>query len=194
MLYLRRIVKFVLIVWVAILVSACAELDSGSYGGAGYIPPINYNGTTSAGGFAAGFTNGLNNGIAIANMMAARQEKARQRYAEDHTSGGKLLLLGGSDYKVFLGCVNCSKYEIDSLGNSYGSYGSKYSSTSIYDKNGLYGSRYSDTSVCDPYANHPPVIVNEGGSIFGAMTVNKHHKYYVNNKIINDFLTDLCAT
>jgi hypothetical protein len=46
----------------------------------------------------------------------------------------ELLLFGGDSHKVFLGCINCSKYDAASVWNAYGSHGSRYSAESIWNK------------------------------------------------------------
>src|SRR5215475_10262861 len=60
------------------------------------------------------------------------------------TNGGhKIMLFGGEDHKVYLGCLSCNEYASDSVLNRYGDHGSRYSDTSIFNKYGDYGSRYS---------------------------------------------------
>lgn len=73
-------------------------------------------------------------------------------------SSAELLIFGGQNHKVFLGCLNCSKYESNSVFNNYGTHGSKYSAESIFNTYGEYGSKYSSFSACNPYASDPPVI------------------------------------
>ena len=83
-----------------------------------------------------------------------------------------LLLFGGKDHRDFLGCVNCSEYDSNSIRNKNGTYGSEYSDLSIWDHYGSYGSRYSDDSPWNPYASNPPVVVDEAGNFYGYFTVN----------------------
>lgn len=86
------------------------------------------------------------------------------------TSG--LLLFGGHDHNVFLGCLNCSKYDSDSVWNIYGDYGSIYSDTSIWNRYGTFGSKYSDESPWNSYGQTPPVIVDHAGNFYGYFTAN----------------------
>jgi hypothetical protein len=86
-----------------------------------------------------------------------------------------LLLFGGEGHRVFLGCINCSQYDSDSIFNEYGTYGSKYSDTSIWNPYGTYGSRYSDDSPWNPYASNPPVVVDHDGNFYGYFTANQFH-------------------
>jgi hypothetical protein len=87
----------------------------------------------------------------------------------------KLMLFGGSDHKVYLGCLNCSTYATDSIANEYGSNGSRYSSSSILNHYSEYGSPYSSYSACNPYASDPPVIVDSNGKYYGRLTKNAYH-------------------
>lgn len=82
------------------------------------------------------------------------------------------LYIFAKEGRVFLGCINCDKYDSDSLDNRYGEYGSQYSSLSIRNAHGGYGSRYSDTSACNPNAMNPPIIVDDDRNILGYLTVN----------------------
>ncbi len=97
-----------------------------------------------------------------------------------------LYIFGGDDYDVFLGCINCSRYDSNSIWNSYGNYGSKYSSTSIWNKYSNYGGRYSNYSPFNRYASKPPVIVDANGNFYGYLTINK----YFSNRSTSD-LTDI---
>ena len=45
--------------------------------------------------------------------------------------------------KKFMGCLDCGRYDSDSICNEYGNYGSKYSSDSVFNEYGTYGSKYS---------------------------------------------------
>src|SRR5260370_38838797 len=49
----------------------------------------------------------------------------------------KLMIFGGRDHKVYLGCLNCSEYASDSVRYKYGDHGSPYSSTSILTATGI---------------------------------------------------------
>ncbi len=87
---------------------------------------------------------------------------------------GELLLFGGKNHNVFLGCLNCGKLASDSVWNRYGSNGSRYSDTSIWNRYGTYGSKYSDESPWNPYGQTPPVIVDRAGNFYGYFTANKY--------------------
>ncbi len=86
-----------------------------------------------------------------------------------------LLIFGGRDHKVFLGCLNCSEYDSSSVWNEYGNYGSPYGSRSIWNEYGEYGSEYGNYSPWNEYALYPPVVVDAEGNFYGYLTVNDYH-------------------
>lgn len=85
-----------------------------------------------------------------------------------------LFLYGGTDHKVFLGCLNSNKYDSDSIWNKHGTYGSKYSADSIWNKYGTYGSKYNSLSPWNRYSSDPPVVVDKYGKFYGYFTSNKY--------------------
>lgn len=85
-----------------------------------------------------------------------------------------LNLFGGHDHNVFLGCLNSGKYDVTSVWNKYGTYGSKYNPDSIWNQYGTFGSKYSTDSPWNAYGSNPPVIVDESGDFYGYFTVNKY--------------------
>lgn len=85
-----------------------------------------------------------------------------------------LLLYGGDGHQAFLGCLNCSKYDSNSVQNQYGTYGSAYSTTSIFNHYSEFGSAYSSMSVCGRYAVDPPVVVDREGRSHGRLTLDSY--------------------
>lgn len=85
-----------------------------------------------------------------------------------------LLIFGGKNHDVFLGCINCSKYDDKSIWNKYGDFGSKYNDKCIWNKYGLYSGNYNDTSPFNKYASNPPVLVDGDGNFYGYFTANKY--------------------
>ena len=86
----------------------------------------------------------------------------------------KLMLYGGDNSDVYLGCLNCGTYDSESISNKYGTYGGQYSSSSIWNKYGTYGSSYSNNSPWNKYASSPPIIVDECGKFYGKLTINEY--------------------
>lgn len=103
---------------------------------------------------------------------------------------GALMVVGGQKYDQFLGCMNCGEYDINSMNNQYGLYGSRYSATSIFNKYSLYGSRYSFTSACSPTAMYPPAIVDTDGNFYGYLTINRGNPKA--NREFFGFLSGVC--
>ncbi|MCI0622099.1 MAG: hypothetical protein L0387_10595 [Acidobacteria bacterium] len=87
----------------------------------------------------------------------------------------KLMLFGGPEHRVYLGCLNCAEYEPDSVLNPAGRYGSPFHEPSIWNRFGAYGSQFSEYSACNQFAGDPPVIVDEGGKFYGRVSLNLNH-------------------
>ena len=85
-----------------------------------------------------------------------------------------LHLYGGKNHDVYLGCLNCDKYNSNSIWNAYGTYGSKYNSNSIWNAYGTYGSKYNSYSPWNAYSSDPPVVVDKEGNFYGYFTVNAY--------------------
>lgn len=86
--------------------------------------------------------------------------------------GLRLLVFGGTNGTVYLGCLNCSALEADSIQNTLGTYGNRFSPTSLFNQFGDYASRFSDLSACNPLAQHPPRLVDDRGGYYGVLSSN----------------------
>lgn len=73
----------------------------------------------------------------------------------------------------FLGKLTLNQYDLDSISNVYGSYGSPYSSISINNQYSSYGSPYSSLSPNNQYTTTPPTIYLRGVK-YGYLTKNKY--------------------
>ena len=82
-----------------------------------------------------------------------------------------------SDDNDYLGCLNCSKYNSQSICNKYGTYGNKYNSDSIWNKYGTYGSKYNSDSPWNKYSSNGPKIVDRDGDYYGRFSINIHSGY-----------------
>lgn len=89
-------------------------------------------------------------------------------------NGSKLLLYGGKEGKTYLGCLNCDKFDGDSVWNNYGKYGSKYNGECIWNDYGRYGGKYGEFSPFNYGSLNPPKIVNDKGDFIGYFTSNKY--------------------
>ncbi len=113
-------------------------------------------------------------------------------FADNALAESPLLIYGSSGNNtrgvVFLGCINCNKFDNDALANQFGDFGGKFSSTSIYNKFGDWGSQFSDVSACNPRATNPPVIVDGEGTFHGYLSLNRR----VNGTIIDPRILGAC--
>lgn len=85
----------------------------------------------------------------------------------------KLSLYGGKNHNVFLGCINCSEEDSDSIWNIYSDYGSTHSAKSVWNEIGIYGSKKSNYSPFNSKAKYPPEIIDNKGQSHGYSTINK---------------------
>lgn len=77
--------------------------------------------------------------------------------------------LWGKDHDVYLGKLNASEYDSESIWNEYGTYGSEYSSCSPF----------------NAYATYPPVLVDSKGNFYGYFTINKYSDNRANFDLAN---------
>ena len=98
-------------------------------------------------------------------------------------SSQTLMIYGGSNHDVYLGNINTSKYDSNSIWNKYGTYGSKTSSRSIWNKYGTYGGTYSQYSPFNRMAQYPPVIVDKDGNFYGYFTANQYKEKKTNYRL-----------
>ncbi|GIM59897.1 hypothetical protein [Capnocytophaga canimorsus] len=101
-----------------------------------------------------------------------------------NVSAQTLHIYGGASHDVYLGCLNCDNYNLNSIWNEYGDYGNSYQYNSIWNEYGSYGSEYSDTSPWNKYANHPPVIVDKQGNFYGYFTVNQYNSKRADSDLV----------
>jgi hypothetical protein len=106
-----------------------------------------------------------------------------------------LYIYGGREHDVFLGCLNGSKYDSNSIWNEYGQYGNKYNTNSIWNSYGTYGNKYNDLSPWNEYAAYPPVLLDQQGNFYGYFTRNKYKNKRADFKLVTTIYTyyDLIA-
>mgnify|MGYP003309311395 FL=1 len=100
-------------------------------------------------------------------------------------NGQTLLIYGGSNHDVYLGKLNASRYDSESIWNEYGRYGNKYNPNSIWNEYGQYGSKYSSYSPFNEYGSNPPVLVDSQGNFYGYFTANKYRPKRANFDLVN---------
>lgn len=95
-------------------------------------------------------------------------------YATTIVNGQTLQLYGGKNHDIYLGCLNCSNYDQNSIWNEYGKYGNVYNSDCIWNEFGTYGNEYNAYSPWNSYSDNPPVVVNSEGNFYGYFTINEN--------------------
>ena len=96
-----------------------------------------------------------------------------------------LKIYGSADHDVYLGKLNASKFDSESIWNSFGTYGNHYNSNSIWNSYGTYGSEYSSYSPFNEYASNPPVLVDDDGNFYGYFTINTYKSKRANFDLVN---------
>lgn len=96
-----------------------------------------------------------------------------------------LYIYGGRDGEVYLGKLNGSKLDSESIWNSLGTYGSYLSTESIWNEYGTYGSEFSTYSPFNEYASNPPVLIDQNGKSYGYFTANKYKPNRANYELID---------
>ena len=80
------------------------------------------------------------------------------RYAASVKPPTILYIYGGAKYDVYLGKLNASKFDTESIWNAYGAYGSKYRTNSIWNAYGTYGSEYNSNCPFNKYGSNPSSV------------------------------------
>lgn len=124
--------------------------------------------------------------IFLALVCSSKEVKSIQAYGEANAQQTTMLYIyGGEDGDEYLGKLNASEYDSESIWNEYGKYGSKYNSQSIWNKYGTYGSEYSQYSPFNAYASHPPVLRDRNGRFYGYFTSNKYKSKRANYDLVD---------
>mgnify|MGYP000418681330 CR=1 FL=1 len=84
------------------------------------------------------------------------------------------LLYGGKHHSVFLGCLNCSRFDSRSVWNKLSPYGSEFDGATIWNKTGDYGSPHKPLSPWHPHSFDGPVVKDSEGKSYGTFTRNVH--------------------
>lgn len=123
--------------------------------------------------------------IAALLLGCSKTSTSDEDYHYNIPFGTTLLIYAGSDYEDYLGKINASRYDSESIWNQYGEYGSRYSSKSIWNKYGTYGNEYSSYSPFNDYASNPPILVDRSGRFYGYFTSNKYKSQRANLELID---------
>ncbi len=124
--------------------------------------------------------------IAILSLACTKMPASEENYSYNVSLGSTTLLIyGGKEHDEYLGKLNASKYDSESIWNQYGKYGSRYNSKSIWNQYGTYGSKYNNNSPFNDYASYPPILVDKNGKFYGYFTSNKYKRQRANLKLID---------
>ncbi len=85
-----------------------------------------------------------------------------------------LHIYGGANQEEYLGCLNCDRFNANSIWNAYGTYGSRYNANSIWNPYGTYGSQFNSYSPWNAYSSEAPILVDKQGNFYGYFTVNPY--------------------
>lgn len=85
-----------------------------------------------------------------------------------------LHLYAGDNHDEYLGCLNCNKFDVNSIWNQFSTYGNRFSTNSIWNKFGTYGNKFSNESPWNRFGTKPPVVVDKDGNFYGYLTINKY--------------------
>ena len=96
-----------------------------------------------------------------------------------------LYIYGGRDADVYLGKLNASKFDSESIWNQFGEYGSYLRTESIWNEYGTYGSELSSYSPFNEYASNPPILVDANGNFYGYFTSNEYKPERANYDVID---------
>lgn len=91
-------------------------------------------------------------------------------------AAGELRLYGGEKLDVFLGCMDCSDRNEESIWNKNGEYGyAPFKDSSIWYAHGKYGGTFGDYSPFNRWSKNPPALFDSHGNFLGYLTVNEKH-------------------
>lgn len=84
-----------------------------------------------------------------------------------------LLLWGGPNLSVYLGCLTCNQFHAESVCNPFGTFGSEFGANSIWNQFGTYGSSFSTSSPWNQFSSSGPAIFDTNSAFYGYFTVNQ---------------------
>lgn len=87
----------------------------------------------------------------------------------------------------FVGKLTTNIYDVESICNQYGVYGSRYSARSIWNQYSQYGSQYALYSAYNQYTMSPPVIYLKGVK-YGYLTKNTYKLNHVDPDYIVNWM------
>lgn len=112
----------------------------------------------------------------VAPTQTTSTSTARGTYGLPPPVKPKIMIFGGGNHDVYLGCLSCESYEYDSIFNTSGPYGRcRLFEDNLYCRGPFqeFGSKgpFQDLSACASGASNPPVIVDKRGNYYGRFSV-----------------------
>lgn len=119
----------------------------------------------------------------VFNAVGPLQSMAEALPDLSHLEGGRIVAFDGT----FLGRISKNRFDAESIGNSFGAYGSRYSVNSIHNPYGPYGGPYGAHSPFNPYSTSAP-SVEVGGRIVGRLSKNIHLRPRIDPDELNEWI------
>ncbi len=94
-----------------------------------------------------------------------------------HSYSQALQIFGGQEHTIYLGCLNCSNSDAESIWNVKSNYGNNQQAKSIWNDKGAYGSLKSNYSPWNKLAKYPPVLKDNDGEFYGYLSTNDVNGY-----------------
>lgn len=84
----------------------------------------------------------------------------------------RLQIYGGNLHHEYLGCLNCDRYDVNSVWNGYGPFGwdNGYIDQSHFS---AYFEAHGHFSACDPYAKDPPILIDMSRNSYGRLNISR---------------------
>lgn len=129
----------------------------------------------------AGFARGLRAGAIAASYTLANSGNNYSTLQNGNYVYKPYTPFKSANTPVYLGKLSSNKYDLDSVSNPYGQYGSRYSLKSINNPYGQYGSPYSTKSINNPYTNGGPKLIAQDGTYLGRLNSNEYDPESISN-------------
>ncbi|MDR3439114.1 hypothetical protein [Telmatospirillum sp.] len=83
----------------------------------------------------------------------------------------RMQIYAGPLHREYLGCLNCDRYDVNSVWNDFGPFGwdNGYPNASRFATYRLPHGRYS---ACDPFASDPPILLDTSGKDYGRLNIS----------------------
>lgn len=80
-------------------------------------------------------------------------------------------LYGGDNQEFYLGCINCTPEDPNSIWNVTGDYGNPANEQCIWNERGTFGGSFSNFSPFNEHGATPPIVRDRQGNFYGFFTI-----------------------